>query len=227
MLASDGSASAPTRRCQTQHPQMQTWTATGVRAHPHVAVTDSFTPRSKRGQQRECERTHTSLPRTHHPLIQAWTASGVRAHPHVAATDSSPPDPSVDSVGSASAPTRRCHGLITPRSKRGQRRECERTHTSLPQTRHRQINMDSDGSASALTRRRQTQQHRQIQTWIATGVRAHPHVAARHNNTARCKRGQRRECERTHTPLPQTRHRQKNMDSDGSASAPTRRCHYR
>ena len=176
MLASDRSASAPARRCQTQHPQMQTWTAMGVRAHPHVAATDSSPPdpsvdsdgsanaptrrcrglitpipsvdsdgsasaptrrcqtqqhpRCKRGQRRECERTHTSLPRTHYPQIQVWTATGARAHPHVAARLNN-----------------------TPRCKRGQRRECKRTHTLLPQTRHRQINMDSDGSASAPTRR--------------------------------------------------------------------------
>ena len=176
MLASDGSASAPARRCQTQHPQMQMWTATGVRAHPHIAATDSsppdpsvdsngsanaptrrcrglitpipsvdsdrsasapthccyglITPRSKRGQRRERERTHTSLPDSTTPQMQTWTAMGVRAHPHIAATDSTPPD------------------------KCGQRRECERTHTSLPDsTTPPDANVDSDGSASAPTRR--------------------------------------------------------------------------
>ena len=108
MLASDRSASAPTSRCQTQHHQIQTWTAMGVRAHPHVAAADSSPPDpsvdsdgSASAPTHRCHRLIT-------PQIQAWTATGVQAHPLIAATDSTLPD------------------------KRAQRWECERTHSSLP-----------------------------------------------------------------------------------------------
>ena len=185
---------------QTHHPQIQVWTVTGVRAHPHVAATNLSPPRSKRGQRRGCECTHSSPPQTRHrqinvhsnrsasaptcrchklitPQIQAWTAMGVQAHPLITATDSTPPE------------------------KRAQRQECERTHTSLPQTRHPQI-----------------------QAWTAMGVRAHPLIAAT-DSTPPDKRAQRRECKGTHTSLPQTRHPpDPSVDSDGSASAPTRHC---
>ena len=197
---------------------------TGVQARPQVAARPN-TAKSKRGQRRECERTHTSLLQTHHPQIQAWTATGVRAHPHVAATNSSPPQ-----IQAWTATGVRAHPLIattdsTPPDKRAQRRECERTHSSPPQTRHRQINVHSDGSASAPTRRCHKLVTPQIQAWTATGVRAHPLIAAT-DSTPPDKRAQRRECERTHTSLPQTRHPpDPSVDSDGSASAPTHRCH--
>ena len=149
----------PTSCCQTQHRQIQTWTATGVRAHPHIAATDS-TPPDKRGQR------------------------GVQAHPHIAATNSSP-----------------------PRSKRGQQRGCECTHSSLPQTQHRQINVHSDGSVSAPTRRCHKLVTPQIQVWTAMGVRVHPLITAT-DSTLPEKHAQRQECEHTHTSLPQTRHPQ-------------------
>ena len=151
--------------------------------------------------------------------------TGVQAHPQVAARPN------------------------TAKSKRGQRWEWERTHTSLPQTRHPpDPSVDSDRSASTPTHHchrldtaRETctvtgvrahphvaatnSSPPQIQVWTATGVRAHPLIATT-DSTPPDKHAQRRECKRTHTSLPQTRHPpDPSMDSDGSASAPTHCCH--
>ena len=201
---SDGSANAPTHRChKLVTPQIQTWTATGVRAHPLIVATDS-TPPEKRAQQRECERTHMSLPQTRHPpdpsmdsngsasapthhchklntARETCTATGVRAHPHVTATDLSPPDPSVDSNGSASAPTHRCHRLDTTRETCTAMGVRAHPHIAATDSSPPDPIVDSDGGASAPTHRcHRLNTNREM--WTAAGVRAHPHIAATTDN---------------------------------------------